>query len=114
MNFQKRTGDTSRLLSLRDELNEKAAGLRKQLEQQDKNAKSGSVASNAMQMQSDLEKTESKLKTINDTLDKIAAADKAELEKKKAIADAEAEKAKKEQEALGKAKSQFGYSEYIS
>lgn len=41
LNFQKRTGDTSKLLSIRDELNEKAERLRKQLQQQDKNAASG-------------------------------------------------------------------------
>lgn len=83
VSFQRRTGDTSKLIGLRSELTEKADELRKSLAQQDKNAKSGSVASNAIDMQNELAKTEGKIKSINNTLEQIDKADKADLERKK-------------------------------
>lgn len=113
VSFQKRTGDTSRLIGLRSELTERADELRKSLAQQDKNAQSGSVASNAIDMQNELAKTEGKIKSINEILDRIDKADKADLEKREALAKADAEKVAREQENLANARKQLSTSEFI-
>lgn len=120
VSYQKRTGDTSQLLGLRSELTSRASELRKALAEQDRNAASGSVASNAMDMLNDLKNTENKIKSINDILERIEKADKADLEKREALAKADAEKAAREQEKtareqenLAKARKQFSASEFI-
>lgn len=110
---QSSTGDKSKLFGLRTDLSTRASELKKLLEVQDKNAKSGEVASNAMEMLRELQATESKIKTINATLDRIDKAEKLEAERKEKQAKDEADRIEKEQKDLAKARERYSDSEYL-
>ena len=100
-------GDFTRFDKLRSELEAEQQRLQQMLSQQDKYARHGRVAANALQMQSQLQETQSMLKQLDDAKQRLR--DKQEAEKLQAE-----QQEQSRVQLLGQARSRWDWQQYIS
>ena len=100
-------GDFTRFDKLRSELEAEQQRLQQMLSEQDKSARHGRVAANALQMQSQLQETQSMLKQLDDAKQRLR--DKQEAEKLLAE-----QQEQSRVQLLGQARSRWDWQQYIS